>query len=62
MRITHRVVALGGLAALAALALAAAPGAGAGGSKASRVSVVGAGTIAIPQVSVLESPERARSG
>lgn len=49
-------VASGGLAALLALALALAPGAGAGGSKSSKVSVVGAGTIVTPQVTVLEQP------
>ncbi len=52
----HRAVAVAGLTALLAVALALAPGAGAGGSKASRVSVVGAGTITKPQVSVLEAP------
>jgi lipoprotein-anchoring transpeptidase ErfK/SrfK len=45
-----------GLVALASLALAVAPGAGAGGSSASRVSVVGAGTIATPRLVVRAKP------
>lgn len=53
---TRWLVVAGGLAALAALALTAAPGAGAGGSSASKVSVVGSGTIATPQVTVLAKP------
>jgi lipoprotein-anchoring transpeptidase ErfK/SrfK len=49
-------VALAGLAALVGLVLALAPGADAGGSKAAKVSVVGAGTIATPQMTVREKP------
>lgn len=53
------VVAAAGLVSLVALALAFAPGAGAGGSEiseASKVSVVGAGTIAKPQIGVFAKP------
>ena len=48
--------AVGGLLTLVAVVLALTPDAGAGGSEASKVSVVGAGTIATSQVSVLEKP------
>ncbi len=55
-RSTRWFAAGAGLSALAALVLAVAPGAGAGGSSASKVSVVGAGTIATPRLVVRAKP------
>jgi lipoprotein-anchoring transpeptidase ErfK/SrfK len=53
---TWWLASVGGLTAVVALALAAAPGAGARESSASKLSVVGSGTIATQQVTVLAKP------